>query len=227
MNPRLALVALLGGCFVDRTGTAVGNPTMDAQLARVAGGAADSAILPVARVEFTLCADGTVTTVTPGTLDLLARDAIAMPDGAVCNIDVIPSDRLEVTGKTDNGHTFRVRLETAGIRLTPVSASPGAYVLEFGTVDFVDVTGATGDVLLESGVPGYDAVLLAVETGSGLYIDGDQDGRVSGTERAEGPVATATPLAVTPVDTDDTDDTDPPDTDTAADTDTAVDTDTP
>ncbi len=231
MSPRLALFAVLGGCFVDHTGTAVGNPTMDAQLARVAGGNVDSAILPVARVEFTACSDGTVTTATPGTLDLLARDAIAMPDGAVCNIDVIPSDRLEVTGTTAGGHSFRVRMETAGIRLSPVSASPGAYVLEFGTPDFVDVSGAVDDVLIERGVPGYDAVLLAVETGSGLYVDGDQNGRVSDTERAQGPVATASPLGASAPDSDDPTDTDTDpapdtDTDTGTHTDTSTDTDT-
>lgn len=220
MSPRLALFAVLGGCFVDRSGTAVGNPSMDAQLARVSGGTAASAILPVERVEFTDCADGTVTSSAPGTVDLLARDAIAMPDGAVCNIDVIPNDRLEVTGTTDLGHTFRLRVETAGIRLVPDSAAPGAYVLELGTPGFLDLTGATDDVLIEAGTGGYDAVLLAIETGSGLYVDGDQNGQVSDAERDVGPVATATPLGSAPSDTDDTD------TDTDHTDDTDVDTDT-
>ena len=59
MIARYAVLLALVGCFADRSGTAVGNPTMDAQLARVAGATVDSATLPVKSVSFALC-DGSV-----------------------------------------------------------------------------------------------------------------------------------------------------------------------
>lgn len=226
---RWVLVALLAGCVSGRDGTAVGNPTMDAQLARVDGAVVETAMVETDRVVFSAC-DGTVTTANPGILDLVARDPVPMPASPLCGIDVVTARKLRIEGTTAAGREMRVEIDTAGIRITPVSSGigPQHYVLEIGVPGWLNVADEDGDVEIDPNDDAHAGLLRAIETASGLFVDGDDDGAVSDGERAAGAVAGSQAFASG--DTDDEpdsgEDTEETGDDTESDTDEDTDVDT-
>lgn len=182
------LMVGLVGCMVQaEDGTAVGNPTMDAQMARVQGATTSTGRLPVDRVVFTGC-DGTTVVEEPGNLDLVGADPLPMPDIPVCRIDVIPRYNLELSGTTLAGGGLQVALALPPLTVSiPAGVSNRHLVLELGAPGWLDVSAEAGGVTIAPGSPTHDALVAAVVAGTSLFDDADSDGQVDDEEREDAP----------------------------------------
>lgn len=207
-------LALVGCASSFEDGVAVGNPTMDAEVAaRLAPAdpvALTSARLQVLSVDFTSCDGLTTLILRPGTVDLLGGVVLPVPEGAWCTVAWSSGGDLELKGA---GGRLEGALPWPSLRFSldpeaAVGTSP-ANVLEFASPGWLapiaDEVAAGGEVHLTVEHPAFDVVMASITTDSALWTD-DGDGVLSESERIEGAIGTGD--SFTPVGDDDTADTD-------------------
>lgn len=227
MSRCVMLLAMLVGCLGSHQGTAVGNPTMTASLAKTTHLSVTQAKVDLDHIALIPC-DGSAEVDVPGdNVDLATPRAFPLPTGVWCRVDLVLDGPMELRATGDTGHVLSGKITPGGLRFTvaqatAVGTSP-SYVVEIGGGGWLDAEALgldAADVTLDEGSPHYAAIVTDVQTETALYVDTSGDGSLSDAERGAGPIATATPFATDAPDTADTDTNDV--TDTSSSTDTAA-----
>lgn len=186
------LLLLFAACQLDigRDGTAVGNPTgMSVQTASATALTWKSATGTAERVTVTDCAGGVRETNLDATVDLLGG-VVEVPAGTWCSVELRFTGPIELQAEAADTSSATLRLDVRRVRLTRTQglvsdASP--WVLELASPGWTSAAdlGATGGaaVVIDAGDPRHDLLVEAIETGSALFEDRDDDGEVDDDER--------------------------------------------
>jgi hypothetical protein len=178
-------------CSVDREGISVGNPSFS----RVTTAVSSEVTLTSGRGRLFGVAveddEGNVfrTQVNEG-IDILGDEELAIPRGAWRRVTLNFVGDFRYRGHLADGEPFEFLLDAPQVRLTPddveVEVADEGYVVELAFPDWLDLEN-TEVPLTEASEPGsplHGRLTRVVEDASALYVDTDDDGRVSGNERS-------------------------------------------
>lgn len=201
------LVALVACEARVSDGVAVGNPTMDATLARTDGVVVDRAVVSLGRIALAPCDGGPLAVVDGGSYDLARGASFALPAGLYCRMDLPFEGTLELRGQGASGGVLEGAIDLSALRFALADADAvgrrTAYVVEVGPPGWLDPVRANLDagdeVHLEAAHPAYSDIRDALATRSALFVDANEDGAVSDEERAVGAIAGS--MEYLPVDT--------------------------
>lgn len=188
----VALAGCQGGGF---NGVAVGNPTMNARLAET-DGVDVSLAKGTLSAAFSPCGRGDPTVVVLGDVNLASAVRFQGPPQASCTLTLGFVDALTVSGQGAGGTLaatfapFVIEFPLAdedALGLSPF------YTVELGPPEWLAAVAddlATGEVHIEIGQPGYDALASSLMGSSALFLD-DGDGVAGPDERAAGALSTS------------------------------------
>jgi len=151
-----------------------------------------TATLTVVEGQLDDCVD-TIYTDPAATFDALGDELTWLPeDTCALYLDALV---VVLTGAGPGGDSFHVTLSLAGLNLDLVAPDPGGrdLVLELGSPGWLSpllpALSGTGSLVIGAGHPLHSVLSANLLAGAGLYIDSDDDGEVSITERVQGLVS--------------------------------------
>lgn len=198
----VTLAGCQGGVF---EGVAVGNPTVNASLARTDGVGLDVARTRVTAT-FVGCVGAELNQLSLGAVDLVQGVAFDGPAAPTCRLGFALTDALTLLGEGDGG-SFEGAFSPMKVEFLPPLSTPihgpHAYTIEVGPPQWLGAIAddlAAGEVHLDAGDPDFAGIAGLLASGTALYTD-DGDGVISAAERAAGPLATGEPVELPGEDT--------------------------